>query len=207
MIEVEVRGKIRDFGKTLDEFRKKAKFIGEKGRFSLIYFRKGIDASDVRKKEIRDEKVDLRLRVTNKKAEIIMKHGKWAGSDTRKEISIPIPLEKFDDAVELLKDLDWHKGVIMDTKTYVFIYKGIEFAIVHNKSLDYFEAEKLVENKKAAEKELEQIKEICRDFSLIPFDEEDFMDEINKLNNLPERQFDFSKTDFGAIKPKYKEFF
>ena len=49
----------------------------------------------------------------------------------------------FDKAVELFKLLEWHKGVIMDTKTFVFIYKDIEFAIVHNKHIDYFAAGKV----------------------------------------------------------------
>jgi len=97
MIEVEVRGKIEDdFDKVLDLFNQKAKFIEEKDRFSLIYFRHEV-VKDVR--EIRDEKVDLRLRVTNKNAELTLNYGIWGGNDVRKEISIPILLDKFSDFV------------------------------------------------------------------------------------------------------------
>ncbi len=51
MHEVEIRGPIEDFDEILTFFNKEAKFIGEK---------------DPR---------DLRLRVTNKKAELVIKYG------------------------------------------------------------------------------------------------------------------------------------
>lgn len=202
-IEAEIRGRLRNFKKTLSEFKQKAKFIKEKDRFSLLYFR-GEIPKDV--SEIKNEKVDLRVRVTNKNAEIVMKHGTWGGSDNRREILIPIELEKFEDAIDLLKYLGWDSGVIMTNKTYVFNYKMIEFALVDSKHYDYFEAEKMTD-KKNAEKVMEEIKEICREFELEPFREEEFISEINKINNDPEFRFDFKKDKFKDIKKKYKEFF
>jgi len=202
-IEVEIRGRIKDFDKTLKEFKDKAKFIGEKDRFSLIYFRHEL-CKDV--KEIKDEKVDLRLRVTNKKAEMIMKYGQWAGSDSRKEISIPILLERFDDAVEFLTCLDWNKGAIMATKTFVFNYKTTEFALVKNDSFNYFEAEKM-SNEDNKEKVMREIKEVCKEFNLEPFDEDDFINQVNAINNKKENQFDFSKQKFSDIQERFKEFF
>jgi adenylate cyclase class IV len=206
MFEVEIRGRLKNFEDTLKKFKSKAKFIEEKDRFSLVYFRNTFQhEGDVR--EVKDDPVDLRVRVTNKKAEIIMKYGKWGGSDKRKEISIPISLDKFEDSVDLLKCLDWYKGVVIATKTFVFDYKGIEFALVKNKDYNYFEAEKLAKSNQDLDKISQQIKEVCREFNLEPFDEEDFMDQINKINNSKENQFDFSKQDFRTIKSKFGEFF
>ena len=37
-IEVEVRGELDDFDKALEFFKKKAKFIEEKDRFSFFHF-------------------------------------------------------------------------------------------------------------------------------------------------------------------------
>ena len=117
-IEVEVRGKIEgDFDKTLSLFKKKSKFIEEKDRFTLTFFNHGF-VKDVR--EILNDPIDLRLRVTNKKAEIILKHGRFGGTDQRKEFSIPISLDKFDEAVEMFGLLGWNIGITFATKTFVF---------------------------------------------------------------------------------------
>ncbi|MBI4154462.1 hypothetical protein HY498_00035 [Candidatus Woesearchaeota archaeon] len=205
MIEVEARGKLEgSFNKVLELFNQKAKFIEEKDRFSLIYFRHEV-VKDVR--EIRDEKVDLRLRVTNKNAELILKYGTWGSNDARKEISIPIPLDKFSDFVELLNLIGWNKGVIMATKTFVYIYKNIEFSLVKSKYLNYFEAEKLITDEKGKDKELNSILKLCKEMSLKPFSEEEFMDQINRINNAPGMQFDFKKDNFNDIKNKFKEYF
>lgn len=87
MIEVEVRGKIEDFEKSIGKFRKFAKFIKEKNRFSLVYTRNEVP-EDAR--EILEEKVDLRLRITNGEAEIALKYGSWGAEESREEIIIPI---------------------------------------------------------------------------------------------------------------------
>jgi len=206
MIELEVRGRIKDFESIFKTFKKKAKFVEEKDRFSLVYIKSGFDMKrDVR--ELLDDPVDLRVRITNKKAEIIMKYGRWGGSDKRKEIFIPISAEKFKDAVDLLVCLGWHHGIIMATKTFVFNYKGVEFALVKNEHYNYFEAEKVVDEKEDLEGIHNEIKKVCSEFNLEIFDEEDFMDQINKINNSPENQFDFTKHSFADLKKKYIQFF
>ena len=203
--EVEVRGKITEQFKTLlTRFRKIATFVGEKDRFSLIYFNHGL-VKDVR--EIKDEKIDLRLRITNKKSELILKYGAWGGSDSREEHSLPVPREKFWDTALLLQRLGWTNGVVLATRTYVFQYQGIEFALVQNKHLNYFEAEKMVANKKDIAKERAAILAICQSLQLQPFSDEAFMDALNIINNRPENQFDFTKQSFEEIKKRYKEFF
>ena len=203
-IEVEVRGKIQDFDKTLEEFKQKAKFIEEKDRFSLIYFRAD---SPLDMETVKTEKVDLKLRITNKKPEIVLKYGFVRSTESRKEILIPISLDKFEEAVELFKFLDWYKGAIMATKTFVFNYKGIEIALVKNHIQNYFEAEKLISNKKDAEKELENIKKICSEEGLIVFTDDEFFDMMDKMNNAEGGIFDFREQNFKEIKEKFKEFF
>lgn len=203
--EVEVRGKItEDFTKLLIRFRKIATFVGEKDRFSLIYFNHGL-VKDVR--DIKEEKIDLRLRITNKQAELILKYGAWGGSDNREEISLPVPNEKFAETVLLLQRLGWTKGVALATKTYVFHYQGIEFALVQTKHLTYFEAEKMATTKKDIEKERDYILTICKSLGLEPFSDEAFMDTLNLLNNHPDNEFDFTKHSFEEIKRRYKGFF
>ncbi len=203
--EVEIRGKItEDFATLLARFRKIATFVGEKDRFSLIYFNHGL-VKDVR--EIKEEKIDLRLRITNKQAELILKYGTWGGSDSREEHSLPVPNEKFADTVLFLQRLGWTNGVVLATKTYVFQYQGIEFAFVSNKHLNYFEAEKIVTSKKDVNKERDAILAVCQSLQLQPFSDEAFMDALNIINNKPENQFDFTRQSFEEIKKRFKEFF
>ncbi|MDP1693953.1 MAG: CYTH domain-containing protein [Candidatus Woesearchaeota archaeon] len=203
--EVEVRGKTPGkFATLLTKFHKIATFVGEKDRFSLIYFNHGL-VKDVR--EIKDEKIDLRLRITNKQAELVLKYGAWGGSDSREEHSLPIPNEKFAETVLILQRLGWTNGVAFATKTYVFKYKNIEFALVQNKYINYFEAERMITNKENIDKERAIILAICRSLGLEPFSDEAFMDSLNIINNNPENQFDFRKQSFDEVRKQYKEFF
>jgi len=204
-IEVEIRGKIKDFENTLKDFRKKAKFIGEKQRISFIYFRAGKDVLDVN--SVREDPVDLKLRVTNKSAEIVMKYGRWGAEENRKEFLFPIDLEKFDSALEFFKHLNWYKGVLMDTKTYLFNYKGVEFALVQSGNIAYFEAEILVNTQEEISDALKKIKKRCVEMELEIFEEEEFIEMMNKLNKRENRIFDMRKENFDNIKDKFKDFF
>ncbi len=210
MIEVEVRGLIDDFEKVLKKFKehKEAKFIEEKDRFSMIFVRKEHTLEHALKREtIKEETIDLRIRVNNKKPEIVLKYGKVKGSEGRKEIIIPIHEHDFNKAVELFKLLEWNKGVTMDNKTFVFIYKGVEFALVHNRWINYFEAEKIVHEKEDADKVIREIKSVCKDFNLIPVTEEEFFNLIEVLNSKTERHFDLTKQDLQELKERWKEYF
>ncbi len=204
-IEVEVRGKLEgDFDKIISIFKEKAKFIKEKDRFSLIYSRRVL-SKDVR--EIREDPLDLRLRITNKIPEMMLKFGRWGTRDQRHEISLPVSLENFEEAVDFLRYLDWNCGVITTTKTFVFDYKEIEFALVKNEIYNYFEAEMMVKDKSETEKARKTILSIIKEFGLKIIDEEEFINMLNKMNNAPGMQFDFKKQSFKEIKERFKEFF
>jgi len=201
--EVEVRGPLKDFDKILAFFRKNAAFFGEKDRLSLIYFPK--NTLDL--KEMQDDPRDLRLRVTNNKAELVMKYGPWATKDSRHEISIPIPLDKLEDTAQLLHYLDWSFGSILATKTFSFMYKDTEFALVKNKHLNYFEAERIIESKKTTEKVLGEIESICSQLGLSLFTEEEYFKFMDSINQAPGAIFDFRKQKFSEISTAYPEFF
>ena len=95
-IEVEHRGKISEkkFNELKSFFYKNAKFLGEKDRFSVIYFQSKSKNPEDRKNDL----IDLKVRITNRKTELVMKHGKCSGSDSRKEFLFeidPQPLMHF----------------------------------------------------------------------------------------------------------------
>ncbi len=207
MFEVEVRGEIKNFEKVYSMFKKSADFIKEKDRFTLLYFRDTDFEGDKLKEILQNDPVDFKIRVTDKKAEIVLKHGLVKGSESRREILIPIDLDKFDEAVDLFKFLGWKNGVIMATKTYVFNYKGIEFALVKTKGFDYFEAEVVVEKKESSKEAMEKIKQVCSDLGLKEFGENEFIEFLDKMNQRKEFVFDLTKQNFREIKENFKDYF
>lgn len=206
-VEVEVRGPLNKekFQKLKEFLDKNAKNTGKKDRLTLIYFRDYIP-KDV--SEIKDEKVDLRLRITNKKAEVVMKHGSFGGSDSRKEYSFFIPLEKFEEMAEFLKCLGWKLCVINATQTYVYEYKDIKFALVDIKGFgSYFEAEILINEGEDIQKAKNQILESIENLKLKEFTEEEFNSQCDAVNNTKELQFNFDKESVSIVKEKFPEFF
>ncbi|OIO80504.1 hypothetical protein AUJ84_03040 [Candidatus Pacearchaeota archaeon CG1_02_32_132] len=205
MIEVELRGKIDDFEKEVQRFREFADFIEERDRFSLVYTRNEVP-KDAR--EMLDEKVDLKLRITNGNAELILKYGSWGSEECREEISIHIKKEEFDKYVKVLGYLGWNKGLVLSTKTFVFVYKDVEFALVKsNTGYCDFEAEMIANDEIEAEKKNKHIKEMCNELGLKIFEKDEFIELINKENNTPGRKFNFEKEGFENIKKRFVQFF
>ncbi|MEI6731832.1 MAG: CYTH domain-containing protein [archaeon] len=207
MMEVEVRGKISgSFDEALSMMHEKTKFVKTKKRISLIYLRNGF-VKDVR--SIRDDHVDLRVRITNGQATLVMKHGAWGGSDVRREIEIPIENEKFEDTVELLHILGLSQGVISVTETNVFDYKGVEFAFVKyaNQDVNYFEAEKIAKKGQDTNAVMKEIELVCKELDLKLIPEEEMLDIMNLTNNAPGMQFDFTKMDIGDVRKRFGEYF
>lgn len=208
MIEVEVRGKLENFEKTFKKLNKIGNFVKEKDRFTLVYFREvpAKNKDDLRK-VLDNDPIDLKLRVTDKKAELVLKHGFITGCESRREILLPIQLEKFNEAIDFLKYLGWDKGVIMATKTFVFDCKGIDFALVQTEGFDYFEAEVVMQDEKEAEVAMDKIKETCKKICLKTFEKEEFVEFLNQMNKREKYLFDFSNQSFKELKDKFKEYF
>lgn len=204
-IEVEVRGKIENFDETLDYFRENAKFVEEKDRISFIYFREGKDVLNV--DSVRGDPVDLKLRVTNGAAEMVMKYGRWGAEESRREFLFPIELRKFGEALEFYKNLDWFRGVIMDTKTYLFELDGVEFALVQSGDEAYFEGEILVDEDSEVEGTLGKIRDVCARVGLKVFDDGEFVSMMNRFNAREDRLFDMREDEFEEIRERFGEFF
>jgi len=206
-IEVEIRGPLtkKQFQNLKKFLAHKGKLIGHKSRLSLIYFRKQIP-KDV--KLIKNDPVDLRLRITNGQATMVLKYGQWAGSDVRKEIEFPIDKKKFGQAIEFLKALGWTKTVVYATEAFIYKYKKIEFAVVEIKRYGYtYEAEIMARNKKEAIATRQKIKTLCSKMGLREYQSGEFEKQCNQINNTKKLQFDFVKTSFLTLKNKFKKFF
>jgi len=167
-----------------------------------IYSPRGKETSKISKNPI-----DLRLRITNKKTELVLKYGKSSGNDARKEFSFPMDSKKFEETAEFLFMLGYYYGVLQTTKSYLYMYKGIEFALVDVPKFGYyFEAEILTDSKsvKNADK---KIMSVCDKLGLDVLNDKDFWKFLENLSNRPGFRFNFKKQKFSDIKKRFIDYF
>lgn len=203
-VEVEHRGLLTEKKfKELNKFLKKnGKFLEEKDRFSVIYSPRGKETFKLGRSPI-----DLKLRITNKKTELVLKYGKWSGNDARKEFLFPIDSKKFEEAAEFLQILGFYYGVLQATKTYLYLYKGIEFAVVKVPGWGYyFEAEIATEKDKIKSANI-KIMSACKELDLNVLNDKDFYKLCETLNKRPGFRFNFKKQKFSDIKKRFVDYF
>ena len=203
--EVESRAILskEQFDFLLKELSTCATFVEEKKRLSLCFTR--IETLDAR--ELLNETIDLRVRITNNKAEIVLKQGTWSVRDQRREIAIQIEKSDFWSTVELLCCLGWTKGVIAETETTVFAHKDLEFAVVKTgDNLYYVEAEKIVNVKEQIPKVQAQIEDAFANFSIQTATENEYHELLNKMN-LKHGHFNFEKQSIEEFKIKFVKYF
>jgi len=206
-IELEFIGDItEERHKELKEyFEKNAEFKEKKIRLSLRYFRGNKIPKDIN--EIKNEELDLRLRITNKKPELAIKYGLFTGIHARKEILIPIDPKYLEDYVESLSLLGWSTVVVYATETYVYKFKDVELSLIYIQDYGYnFEAEILTQEENIKEDKTKIIS-LLKELKLKPLDENGLKQQCNKLNNKKELQFDFRKQTYSELKNRFKEFF
>jgi len=206
-IEVEIRGPLKKEG--FDRLRrimeKEGEFVREKNRLSLLYFRNKITEN---MEDVREELVDLRVKVTNKRGGIVMKYGRWGGSCTRKEISLSFDISKFEDTLEILKHLGWFICVALSVNAKVYFFKGVEFTIAKINDLGYnYEAEIEIDNEEETEKTKEKIRKVCKELNLREYKKGEYEEQCNKINNNKENQFNFREQEISLVRKKFSGFF
>lgn len=203
-VEVEHRGLLTEkkFNELNKFLKKNGKFLGEKDRFSVIYSPRGKETLRVVRSPI-----DLKLRITNKKTELVLKYGRWSGNDARKEFLFPIDSRKFEEMTEFLKILGYYYGVLQATKTYLYIYNGIEFAVVKVPNWGYYFEAEIVAGKNKVKNVNEKIALACRELNLDILNDKDFLKLLESLNERPGFRFNFKKGKFSDIKKKFSDYF
>lgn len=146
MIEVEMRGLFTEpqYAKLKEEFGDKMVFAKKFRRVNILYG--DYDA---------EGRIDLRCRITNDYAEIVLKIGELSSSD-REEIEVKIEKNQFINAVKLLAVLGHQKCLVTIRDSERYVYKGIEFTFVralkqgadaYDSNTVYYEAELMEEDK------------------------------------------------------------
>lgn len=199
-IEVELRGPL-----SKDEFVRLNKLLKTKGSFKLNKERILIDYSIFISSEgLEGRTKDIRLRVTNKIPEIIVKIGKMGGIESRKEVSILVERGGFDKLVQAFAAIGLTKGMLCVRRSRVYMYKNIEFSLVEvpNHSF-YFEAEKLISSTKNKRQAQQYIKRVCKTLNLRLFNKKSFFLYIKKLNRETNEIFDFKKYKEDYFKDRF----
>lgn len=203
--EIEQRGRLSQnkFDELTKFFTKEGKKLDQKNRISLIWC-----TAKEKIAEVKDEEIDLRLRVTNGKGEVVLKHGKWGGKENRKEYSFAVEnFDKFWDYLEFVRILGYHNFLLTQTVKNDFEYKGVEFSLVEVPGWGYyFEAEIL-----ADEAEIEQahkkIEEVVDLVGLETIDQAGYHELLDSINNRPGGRLDLDTVDFEALEKRFKKYF
>lgn len=203
-IEVEYRGHLtKEKFKELNRFLgKNGKFLGEKDRFSVIYSPRGKENLKLGR-----SKTDLKLRITNKRAELVLKYGKWSGNDARKEFLFSIDSKKFEEMIEFLKILGYYYGVLQATKSYIFLYKAVELALVEVPKFGYYFEAEITANPNFIKKADKKIASVCQELGLNIFNDKSFRKLLKDLNNRPGFRFNFKNQKFSDIKKRFRDYF
>lgn len=199
-IEIEFRGPL-----TKDEYSRLNKYLKLNGSFKQSKERISIDYSVFIPKEgLEGRNNDIRLRVTNKIPEIIVKIGKMGGAENRKEISVLANQGDFDKLIQIFAAIGLTRGILCVRKSKVYEYKGIEFTLVEvpNHSF-YFEAEKLISSNINKSHAQQYIRKICKELNLKLFNNKTLFSYIKKLNKEANEVFDFENYKENFFKNRF----
>jgi adenylate cyclase class IV len=106
-----------------------------------------------------------------------------------------------------LKILGYYYGVLQATKTYLYLYKGIEFALVKVPKWGYYFEAEIKTTKDKIKKANKKIMSVCREFNLQVLNDKDFCELLHSLNNRPGYRFNFKKQKFSDIKKRFIRYF
>lgn len=108
---------------------------------------------------------------------------------------------------EFLKMLGFYYGVLQTT-TFFYLYKGIEFAVVKVPGWGYyFEAEIVATNQDSIKKANKKIMSVCQEFNLNVLNDKDFCKLLESLNDRSGFRFNFKKQNFSEIKKRFVDYF
>ena len=199
-IEVELRGPLTEeyYNQLNDFFNQKAEKKETKKRI-IIDYTTCIDGEDTRNRSI-----DIRARITNEIPEIIIKIGKWKGSDVRKEISVLLQKGQFSNLVQAYAALGFKKGILCVRNSVIYNYKDIEFALVEVPGHSYFfEAEILASSEEEIKTAQNKIERACKELKLKLFSDADWFNYIESLNKETNKLFDIEKDGEDYFIKKY----
>lgn len=203
-IEVEHRGLLtpNKYTELLSFFENNGKFIDVKKRFTLIN-----NTSNESVREVKEELIDIKLRVTNKKPELAVKYGKWSGKDARREFNFFLEEDQYSEMLEFLKILGYKKFALMANTKHDYSYHGIDFSLVEVPEWGYYFEAEIVSDAQSAQEADKQLDAEIKSLGLSVLTDEEYYDLLDSLNNRPDYKVDFGKSELSEIKKRFSEYF
>lgn len=200
-IEVELRGPL-----SLIKYRSVKRFLEREGKLIAKKNRILIDYSTfIKGQGIKNRNKDIRLRVTNRIPEVVVKLGRWGGSETREELSVTTNPGTFDTLVKIFGALGCERGVLAVRKTVAYRYKGIEFALVEVPGHSYyFEVEIMVSSLGDSARAHKKMEGVCKGLGLTIYTTGQFFGYVKELNNRVNEVFDFRHYKEGFFKKRFR---
>lgn len=198
-IEVELRGPLTEeqYQAIISTLNLKGKLIANQNRFLLDYstFLEGIS----------ERKLDVRVRVTNGKVEIVVKKGKFGGI-SREEASLFPEDNSIENTLKLMSLLGYNKAVACDRSITRYMVDGIEFAIQDVKDFTnsgaihsrFFEAE-IMSNEEGKDNAVTKIRNFLSINNLKEFSETEWYEYVEKINKEANGVFNYEHDDIEVI--------
>lgn len=188
--EVEKRGVFsrKEYLKLFSFMKKNADFVKVKKRFQLVYLKRQDLRAD------RNNMLDLKVRITNGKGEVVIKYGNWLTGETREEYQIALMLEDLPELLKMLSILGKSWGTAVYSETSVFMYKGVEVSLVYvPNNIYYWELEISVRDKPKTIKAEAKVDKMIKQFGLRVIGSVGMENFVNVLNARKFWQFNFTK--------------
>lgn len=188
--EIELRGPL-----TKDKYDEIKSLLDKTGKFKEEKRRVFYDYSTFIPGEgIRGRTKDFRVRETNGKPEVILKLGKWQGSDRREELSVFTEKGSTDKLLKIFGEMGFTKAMKGERHTLAYDYKDLEIALVEVPGHSYyFEAEIIASATSDHDKVYKKIKKELDELGLNTFSDDAFNDYIDLLNKEVNEVYEYVK--------------
>lgn len=198
-IEVELRGPLTDevWRRLVSLCDNRGKCLSRENRFLVDYstFLEGIGT----------RRLDVRVRVTNRIVEIVVKQGRFGGA-SRAEAAVRVADGDLGGALGVMALLGYKRGVACDRGIVRYELEGIEFAIqdvrryrrpdeIHSR---FYEAEIRADEASRSEAE-EKIRNLLARLELPIFSEEAWNEYVAKMNDEANGVYDFDVDDIKEV--------
>lgn len=189
-IELELRAEIskQSFIKVLNKFKKAGKLISKTKRLSVMYFGK-----------IGKSNIDVRVRITNGKSEVVVKRGDFH-SHNRTEISQLINKSQFIGMVKLMTQLGFTDMKVGERETYNFDFRnGIIISLVKAGGISYVEVEKMT-SKLKQKNDKNELVNLAQTLQINLFkNKKEFIDLCHRLTETCDWRFNNSSDNYRKL--------
>lgn len=200
-IEVELRGPLNneEYNSLCEYLESNGDLIGKENRFLLDYstFKEGVG----------ERKLDVRVRITNGKPEIVVKKGRFGGA-SREEGSVFLEGSSLKSAVHLMSLLGYTKAVACDRGIIRYNCDGVEVAIQdvryfpkkleENLFARFFEVE-IISDESNKVKDENKILAWVKDRKLSLYSEDEWVEFVELMNTKANGVFDYHTNSFSEI--------